>query len=120
MPCTSGLSVRTLRGYLADTVRPLPHFRVGGNILVRRSEFDLWVGQFRAVHRTNLRAVVDDIVNGFAVRYTPMGVKVRFWKRAWWVFVHHEGRRKAKCVGDQGDGLAIAAGASGKRSRAAN
>jgi integrase len=30
-----------------------------------------------------------------------MAVKVRFWKRAWWVFVHHDGRRKAKRVGDK-------------------
>jgi integrase len=28
-----------------------------------------------------------------------MGVKVRAWKGAWWLFVHHEGRRKARRVG---------------------
>ena len=28
-----------------------------------------------------------------------MAVKVREWKGAWWVFVDHEGRRKAKRVG---------------------
>ena len=30
-----------------------------------------------------------------------MGVKVRYRKGAWWVFVHHGGRRKAKRVGDR-------------------
>src|SRR5512146_1807253 len=29
-----------------------------------------------------------------------MGVKVKQWKGAWWVFVNHEGRRKAKRIGD--------------------
>ena len=52
----SGLSVRTLRAHLADAVRPLPHFRVGGKILVRRSEFDEWVVQFE----TRCRHLQDD------------------------------------------------------------
>ena len=43
----SGLSVRTLRKALVDAARPLPHYRVGGKILVRRSEFDRWIAQFR-------------------------------------------------------------------------
>ena len=30
-----------------------------------------------------------------------MGVKVRFDRGAWWVFVNHQGRRKAKKVGDK-------------------
>ncbi len=29
-----------------------------------------------------------------------MGVKVRHWKGAWWVFVNHRGQRKAKRVGE--------------------
>ena len=43
----SSLSVRTLRQYLKDPVDPLPSFRLGGKILVRRSEFDRWMAQFR-------------------------------------------------------------------------
>src|SRR5215831_12977970 len=35
-----------------------------------------------------------------------MGVKVRQWKGAWWVFINHQGQRKAKRIG---------AGASGKK-----
>jgi hypothetical protein len=30
-----------------------------------------------------------------------MGVKIKFWKGAWWVFVNHQGRRKAKRIGDK-------------------
>jgi hypothetical protein len=29
-----------------------------------------------------------------------MGVKVRFWKGAWYIFIDHGGRRRAKKVGD--------------------
>ena len=36
----AGLSIRTLRGYLGRRHAPLPHYRIGGKILVRRSEFD--------------------------------------------------------------------------------
>ena len=30
-----------------------------------------------------------------------MGVKIRFWKGAWWIVVHHGGRRKTKRIGDR-------------------
>ena len=30
-----------------------------------------------------------------------MGVRVKFHKRAWWVFIHHDGRRRAKKIGDR-------------------
>jgi excisionase family DNA binding protein len=43
----SGLSVRTLRRYLTDASRPLPSYRIGGKVLVRRAEFDAWAKQFR-------------------------------------------------------------------------
>jgi hypothetical protein len=36
----SGLSVRTLRKHLCDPISPIPHYRVGGKILVNRREFD--------------------------------------------------------------------------------
>ena len=28
-----------------------------------------------------------------------MGVKVKTWKGAWWLFIDHEGQRKARRVG---------------------
>jgi len=37
-----------------------------------------------------------------------MGVNVRFWKGAWWVFVNHHGRRKAKRIGDRDTALRVA------------
>jgi excisionase family DNA binding protein len=61
----SGLSVRTLRGYLADRVRPLPHYRVGGKILVSRADFDAWVRQFRVqASAVPLNVLVDDVLGG--------------------------------------------------------
>jgi excisionase family DNA binding protein len=39
----SGLSLRTINRYLAATDAPLPHYRIGGRILVKKSEFDQWV-----------------------------------------------------------------------------
>ena len=59
----SGLSVRTLRDHLGDAVHPLPCFRVGGKILVRRSEFDAWIERFR--HRANtVQRLVDEVLRG--------------------------------------------------------
>lgn len=55
----AGLCPRTLRGYLASRTRPLPYYRVGGKILVRRSEFDAWASQF---HVTAPALLVDTIV----------------------------------------------------------
>jgi excisionase family DNA binding protein len=45
----SGLGVRTLRAYLTDISHPLPCYRVGGKILVRRSDFDTWIARHRQV-----------------------------------------------------------------------
>ena len=38
-----------------------------------------------------------------------MGVKVKHWKGAYWVFINHRGRRKAKRVGE-GDKAVAARG----------
>jgi len=59
----SGLSVRTLRACLTNRVRALPHYRIGGKILVRRSEFDGWANQFRFVQRpSGVDDLVDDVL----------------------------------------------------------
>ena len=60
----SGLSVRTLRTYLSDPRRPLPHYRIGGKVLVRRSDYDAWVSAFRVVDPVGLGHVVDDVMEG--------------------------------------------------------
>jgi hypothetical protein len=45
----ASLSVRQLRNLIADTARPLPHYRVGGRVTIRRSEWDLYAAQHRRV-----------------------------------------------------------------------
>jgi excisionase family DNA binding protein len=60
----SGLSVRTLRIHLKHPERPLPCYRVGGRILVRRSEFDQWVQQFRVQPDGSLDDLVDAVLSG--------------------------------------------------------
>lgn len=54
----SGLSVRKLRDCLDDPLHPLPHYRVGGRVLVRRSEFDTWIGRHWQVGRADVERVV--------------------------------------------------------------
>jgi hypothetical protein len=60
----SGLSIRTLRGYLVHPAFPLPCYRIGGKVLVRRSEFDQWAQQFRAVAPAAVDALVADLMKG--------------------------------------------------------
>jgi len=51
----SGLSVRTLRTLLElPPDEALPCYRLPGKILVRRSEFDAWIGQYRSRGRPSL------------------------------------------------------------------
>ena len=73
----SGLSVRSLRAYLTEPNRPLPHYRmkephviptragrsrtVTGKILVRRSEFDAWMQAYK--YTPDLDKLVDEVVS---------------------------------------------------------
>jgi len=61
----AGLSVRKLRDFLADALHPLPCYRVGGKLLVRRSEFDTWIARYRQRGRADLERIVDDVVREF-------------------------------------------------------
>ena len=58
----AGLSVRKLRAHLADVAHPLPCYRVGGKILIRRSEFDGWMAMFRQRGRIDVDRLVEDVV----------------------------------------------------------
>jgi len=58
----SGLSVRTLRDYLIDPVHPLPSYRIGRKILVRRSEFDAWAAYYRHLPNTDMDRIVTEAV----------------------------------------------------------
>jgi predicted DNA-binding transcriptional regulator AlpA len=43
----SSLSRRTLQDLINAPQDPLPSFRIGGKILIRRSEFDHWIDRHR-------------------------------------------------------------------------
>jgi hypothetical protein len=58
----SDLSVRKLRDCLDDPGNPLPCYRVGGKILVRRSEFDAWIAAYRQRGRADVDAIVTDVL----------------------------------------------------------
>ena len=58
----SALSVRTLRDYLNAPLRALPCYRIGVKVLVRRSEFDIWMLQHRQVGPAGLDRVVDSVI----------------------------------------------------------
>jgi hypothetical protein len=58
----AGLSVRTLRQYLdLPPHQALPCYRVGGKILVRRSEFDAWVARYQSRGRPELARVLKEL-----------------------------------------------------------
>ena len=61
----SNLSIRTLARHLADFARPLPHYKVRGKILVRRSEFDAWMQGFRRSEPPVVPRLVEDVLAKF-------------------------------------------------------
>ncbi len=58
----SGLSRRKLRNYLTDAAHPLPCYRIGGKILVRRSEYDAWAACYRQVGQPAVDRIVTDVL----------------------------------------------------------
>ena len=62
----SGLSVRKLHEHLRDPAHPLPCYRVGGKLLVRRSEFDTWIARYRQVGQADLSQRVDEVLRDLA------------------------------------------------------
>jgi hypothetical protein len=58
----SGMSARSLRDRLTDPYHPLPHYRVGGKLLVRRSEFDRWIARYRQVGNTDVERIAGDVL----------------------------------------------------------
>ena len=58
----STFSDSTLRDYLSDPERPIPSFKVKRKILVKKSEFDLWMEHFRGEHN-DLDRIVDEMTN---------------------------------------------------------
>jgi hypothetical protein len=62
----SGLSVQKLRDFLIDPVKPLLYYRVGGKILVRRSEFDAWIARYRMTGSVDVNAILNEVLAGIA------------------------------------------------------
>jgi excisionase family DNA binding protein len=58
----SCVSVRKLRELLDDSAHPLPHYRLGSKILVRRSEFDAWMAVYRQVGQADVERIVDSVM----------------------------------------------------------
>lgn len=58
----SCVSIRKLREYLRDPAHPLPHYRLGGKIVVRRSEFDAWMAAYRRVGQADVEGIVDSVM----------------------------------------------------------
>lgn len=58
----ASVSVRKLREYLDAPTHPLPHYRVGGKIVVRRSEFDAWIAAYRRVGQSDVGGIVDSVM----------------------------------------------------------
>ena len=58
----SGLSVRKLRDCLEHPQHPLPCYRIGGKILVRRSEFDAWIAAYRHHGRRDIDMIVNAVL----------------------------------------------------------
>jgi len=59
----SGFGVRKLREFIEDPAHPLPCYRVGGKILVRRSEFDAWIARYRRVGRVDIDRIVSEVIS---------------------------------------------------------
>lgn len=68
----SGLSVRTLRALVHRAAGPLPYYQIANKILVRRSEFDAWMRQFRrgtdTVDRHELNNLVDQVLESLTTQ----------------------------------------------------
>ena len=59
----SSISIRSLRDFLKDAVDPLPHFRVRGKILVKKSDFEKWIARKRVIFK--LDEGVDGVIQQF-------------------------------------------------------
>ena len=57
------VSERTLREWIHRSVDALPAVRVGGKILVRRSEFDRWLETHQVKH-IDVSGIVDEMIAG--------------------------------------------------------
>jgi hypothetical protein len=61
----SGMSRRWLRDRTTDPHHPLPCYRLppSGKVVVRRSEFDAWIAQYRQVGRPDVDRLVAEVLS---------------------------------------------------------
>jgi hypothetical protein len=62
------VSERTLRPWIYSPVDPLPASKVSGKILVRKSDFDAYLGRYRikSLREVNVDAIVREVLKGAA------------------------------------------------------
>jgi len=58
----SALAVGTLRDHIKS--ENLPAFKIKGKLLIKKSEFDLWIENFRLNKTQDLDNIVNDILSG--------------------------------------------------------
>lgn len=56
----SSLAVPTLRSYIR--AGGLPHYRLRGKLIIKRSEFDTWMEQFRVSKALDLETIAEEAV----------------------------------------------------------
>jgi excisionase family DNA binding protein len=62
----SALSVGTLRDHIRRG--NLPYFKVKGKILVKRSEFDQWIENYRVNKKHDLDRIVNDVLDSLKIQ----------------------------------------------------
>lgn len=64
----AAVSERTVRAWIHASVDALPAVRVGGKLLVRRSELDAWLGRHRVrpLDAIDLDGIVRGVLHGLA------------------------------------------------------
>jgi excisionase family DNA binding protein len=55
------LKIPTLRDYLKKG--EIPHYKLKGKILIRKSEFDAWLELYRVRKKRRLDGIVDDVLH---------------------------------------------------------
>jgi excisionase family DNA binding protein len=63
----TGICVRTLRDMLNASANPIPAFRFGGSIKVKRTEFDDWAKSCR-IDNGRVNQLVDEVLNDLGMK----------------------------------------------------
>ena len=63
----SGLGERTIRDRINAATNPIPCYRIGGAIRIKRSEFEQWMTQFCRVDNNRLDNLVNEIMTDLGI-----------------------------------------------------